>query len=66
MARERPDYRDLLERLDRAFPGRELLTRDELALFLGVSRQTVYNRYSFPPRAKISKTQAARAISTGT
>ena len=64
MARERPDYRDLLERLDRAFPGREMLTRDDLASFLGVSRQTVYNRYSFPSRVKISKTQAARAFST--
>ena len=64
MARERPDYRDLLERLDRAFPGREMLTRDDLASFLGVSRQTVYNRYSFPPRTRITKTQAARAISS--
>lgn len=62
--RTKPDYYDLLGRLDQAFPGKELLTRDELASFLGVSRQTVYNRYSFPPRTKISKTQAARAIST--
>ena len=62
--RTKPDYYDLLGRLDAAYPGKELLTRDELASFLGVTRQTVYNRYCFPPRTKISKTQAARAIST--
>lgn len=66
MPKERQDYRDLLERLDRAFPGREMLTRDDLAYFLGVTRQTVYNRYSFPSRVRISKTQAARAISSST
>lgn len=64
--REKLDYRDLLERLDNAFPDGELLTRNQLAQFLGVSRQTVRVKYgkAFPPRGLITKTLAARVLSS--
>lgn len=65
MPREHKSYRDLLERLDAAFPGREWITRKEIAAFLGVSAQTISNRYSrvFPARQRITKVQTARVLS---
>lgn len=65
--RERVDYRDLLQRLDERYPDRELLSRSDVAAFLGTSRQTVYNRYSdkFPARVLLSKTQVARTLAGG-
>ena len=42
--------KDALERLDRAYPGRETLTRKEVAEFLGVSPDTV-SRYISIKRA---------------
>ena len=61
--REKPDYRDLLMRLDEAFPGRELLTKSDVAGWLGVAPKTVSRRYGWP-RGKVSKTQVARSVST--
>ena len=61
MAREKADYRDLLMRLDEAFPGRELLTREEIAAFLGVNPRTVKRRYDFPA-GRVTKTAIARAV----
>lgn len=61
MAREKVDYRDLLMRLDEAFPGRELLTREEIAAFLGVNPRTVKRRYDFPA-GRVTKTAIARAV----
>ncbi len=55
------DYRELLARLDEAYPGRELLKHSEIAEFLGVSTRTVKNRYDFP-KGRISKTAVARAV----
>lgn len=63
MPRERPDYRDLLERLDVAFPGKEMLTKREVAEWLGVGRNTVNRRYGWP-RGKVTKTQVARSVAT--
>lgn len=61
MPREKADYRDLLMRLDEAFPGRELLTREEIAAFLGVNPRTVKRRYDFPA-GRVTKTAIARAV----
>lgn len=61
MAREKADYRDLLMRLDEAYPGRELLTREEVAAFLGVNPRTVKRRYDFPA-GRVTKTMVARAV----
>lgn len=61
MAREHPDFRETLARLDEAFPGRELLTREEVATFLGVNPRTVKRRYDFPA-GRVTKTAIARAV----
>lgn len=61
MPREKADYRELLMRLDESFPGRELLTREEVATFLGVNPRTVKRRYNFPA-GRVTKTLVARAV----
>jgi len=61
MAREHPDFRETLARLDETFPGRELLTREEIAAFLGVNPRTVKRRYDFPA-GRVTKTAIARAV----
>lgn len=65
MPRERESYRDLLERLDVAYPGREWITRKEIAAFLGTSAQTISVKYGkvFPPRQRVTKVHAARVLS---
>jgi len=65
MSREREDMRTILERLDAAYPGQECLTRADVARFMGVTRQTVHNRYGdlLPARKKITKVQVARVLS---
>ena len=63
MPREKADYRDILERLDVAFPGKELLEKKDVAAWLGVDPRTVARRYKFPP-GKVTKTQVARAVSS--
>ena len=42
-------------------PGRELLTREEVATFLGVNPRTVKRRYDFPA-GRVTKTLVARAV----
>ena len=44
MSREKPTYRGELERLDAAFPGKEILSNQELADYLGVCKDTVRRR----------------------
>lgn len=63
MPKEKADYRDLLERLDQAFPGRELLKKKEVADWLGCSVVTVQRRYDLPG-GLVTKTQVARAVSS--
>lgn len=41
MAREKEGFRDNLERLDKAFPGKELLKLTELVRYAGVDRRTI-------------------------
>jgi len=61
--REKPCYRDMLERLDAAYPGREFLNKNEAAAFVGCSAKTITRRYAeyFKP-VGISKTQLARLL----
>lgn len=62
MPREKIDYRTLLERLDQAFPGRELISKCEVAGWLGISKSTLLRRYDLPPGQKVTKTSVARAV----
>ena len=63
MPREKEGFRDNLERLDEAFPGKELLTQREAAAYCGVCRQTIAKYVpAVPGGAKISKTSLARYL----
>ena len=64
MPREKPGYRDNLERLIEYFPDREMLTRKDLCEFTGLSRPALANNYPFEGKY-ISKADFARLISKG-
>ena len=55
-------YQDVLDRLDAAFPTKEMLTKAEIAKWMGVHVNTISRRYGWP-RGKISKAEVARAVS---
>lgn len=61
MARETEDFRPILERLDAAHPGVELLNATTVGKTLGISRQTAVRRYPFD-RGYITKVALARAL----
>ena len=70
MAREKESYRDNLERLDKMFPDRELLSTVDVAIFTGMARATVLKTYSFKNTRnkrntthRISKAVLARELS---
>lgn len=63
MPREKEMFRVHLERLDAAFPGRELIAKSEIAAWLGISKSTLQRRYTLPPGQLVTKTAVARAIS---
>lgn len=66
MAREKELFREQLERIDRVFPGRELVTYKEAAELLGVSTKTIQRKFSaFKIAGRIPKTAIARALCTG-
>ena len=62
MPRERTDYRDLIERLDAAFPGRDLVAKSEVAAWMGISKTTLRRKYQLPPGQLVTKTAVARAM----
>ena len=62
MPKEREGYRDNLERLDAAFPGRELLRKSEVAGWLGISKTTLRERFDLPPGQYVSKATVAREL----
>lgn len=65
MAREKEGFREQLERLDAAFPGREIIRRTELAQFLGISYDTVKRQFKteYNKRMKgYTKVTVARAL----
>ena len=60
--REKELFRDNLERLDMAFPGKELLSKKDVAMYCGMDNHTVVNRFDFT-KNYISKTKLASALS---
>ena len=57
--KETANFRDALERLDAAFPGKELLTAKEVATFTGRSYNWVIRKIPKGPLG-ISKVQLAK------
>lgn len=53
-----------LQQLEEAFPGRETITKAELASFLGISPKTLRKKYDLPP-GNNTKRQIAKAVATG-
>lgn len=63
MSREKQGFRDTLERLDKAFPDRELLTITDVAQFTGVKRETVRKWIVINPTTRrVSKVDLARQV----
>ena len=60
--RDKPAYRDNLERLNEKFPDKELLTKKDVAQFLGVCYRYVSANYPFKGNY-ISKATLARELS---
>ena len=64
MSREKELFRDNLERLDKAFPGKELLTQTEAAAYCGVNRITLREHVgTVPGGTRISKTKRPKPSS---
>lgn len=63
MSREKEGFRVNLERIDKAFPDRELLSPSDIGKFEGTSPHTVRRRYSFNRFGKITKADYARQVS---
>ena len=63
--REKECYREILMRLDSAFPGRDFLNQKQAAAFVGCSTKTIQRNYSqyFKPGIGISKVQLAKVLS---
>ena len=65
MPRKKPSYRDTLDRLDAAFPGKEIIQKKELSQFLGLDVRTV-KKYFSTCESKLhpgySKTKVARIL----
>lgn len=53
-----------LQQLEEAFPGRETITKAELASFLGISPKTLRKKYDLPP-GNNTKRQIAKAVAQG-
>lgn len=62
MPREKESYRDNLERIDSAFPNKELLKKTDVAKFCGINYHTVGKRFDFTDNY-ISKAKLARQLS---
>lgn len=45
MVREHPDYRNIIEQLNLTFPGRELLTIEDVMQFTGYTSRTTVTKY---------------------
>lgn len=62
---EHPDFRIHIERLDKDFPDRQLVSKAEIAGWLKISTRQLRKRYDLPPGQKITKTAVARALTRG-
>ena len=63
MSREKEGFRDNLERIDAAFPDKELLTATDIARFEKASRASVMKRYKFNAARRMTKADWARQVS---
>lgn len=63
MPREKLSYRDNLERIDAAFPGKELLSITDVSMFIGMCRRVTKKMFSFNKCNYISKATLAREMS---
>lgn len=62
MSREKEDYRNTIEQLNRLYPDRELLTMDEVMKITGYkTRDSVRKHYPFVNR-RINKATLARCL----
>ena len=64
MAREHPDYRNIIEQLNTMYPGRELLTIEEVMQITGYTSRTTIKKFygkGFVNR-RISKCALARMM----
>ena len=62
MPREKEDFRDNLERIDKAFPGREYLSRRDVADFTGLNYYSI-GKYFTLKSGMISKVRLAKEMS---
>ena len=62
MPREKPNFRDHLERIDKAFHDKEILSRKEVAAYTGFSYNWVGKRFVLN-KGKITKVELARQMS---
>lgn len=62
MPREKENFRDQLERLDKAFPEKEILSRKEVSQFTGIYYGSV-PKYFILKKGKITKVELARQMS---
>ncbi len=65
MSREKPGYRDTLALLNERFPDKDLLSRSDVAAFMGVTTATVRRRgivFNAVTR-RVSKADLARQVS---
>ena len=60
--REDPAIGEIMTRLDKAFPGRELIRKSEAAAWMGISKKTMAKKYALPPGQLVSKIALAREM----
>lgn len=66
MAREKPDYRATMEQLNDLYPGRELLTLDEVKAVTGYrTGDSVRKHFPSVCGGKYNKTTVARILAGG-
>lgn len=62
MAREHPDYRNIIEQLNLLIPGRELLTMEDVMAITGyTSRNSVKKHFPFSG-TRVTKSRLARLM----
>lgn len=66
MAREKPDYRATIEQLNEIFPGRELLTLDEMKAVTGYqTRNSIIKHFPSVCDGRFNKATVARILAGG-
>lgn len=66
MAREKPDYRSTIEQLNATFPGRELLTLDEMKAITGyTTRDSIVKHFPTVCGGRYNKATVARILAGG-